>query len=160
VKLATFALLVSGLGTVSAIGQDLSLTSATVSLTSAANTTIFSTMATTVMGSIGCTVSGGPVVGSVSAELKTTIGNGAGTVATYTLYSSGYTWPATLYPFLTWSTTRDPSGSQVYIGGVTGDSFLIPFNNATATNGLKVEVDVTSAGTGGTLTCEVLVLHS
>jgi len=146
-KFVTTVLFVSALSVMSAAGQSLALDSASVDLTTAANTTIATHSGSSgFLASVGCTVTGGPG-GSLSAVVKTTLGS---TVASYTVYSSSDVFATTLFPFL--SAVQSLSGGW---GGGEGDSFLIPIG-VTYPGNFTVEVDVTSATSSGKLVCTAL----
>lgn len=154
-KRVVLMLLVCSLGAYSAFGQAITLTSTNVNLNTAANNTLFTSSSSTILGSIGCMVTV-PPNGAPTAVLKITT-NGGSTTASYSLYSAANVWPDSLFPFITWTPRRNPSEiSPPSLGNLGGDSFLINFANLSAPASLKVEIDVTTAGSNGTLQCNVM----
>jgi len=142
-SVALFAL--SALCALTAVGQVLSQTGTTVSLSSAGTTTIASVSANSgVLASIGCTVTAAP--GSVTvptAVITTTLGASS---QSYDMYTSSNAFAPTLFPFLKVAASLSTWGSSV------GDSFQIPVG-VTYPGNFTVSVDVTSASSAGTLFC-------
>lgn len=125
------------------------LDSTVVSLTTTGTTTITSTSSGAgTLNSVGCWVYDG-TNDSASAVLKVSLDGGVHTQS-YTVFTTGYV-PNSILPFTL--APYAPFGSSAYV-----ESFMLPMNVAYTSSGLRVPLDVTSAGSfsGGSFTCSVL----
>jgi hypothetical protein len=130
------------------------LDSASVDLTTTGTTTIslLAGGSSGVVNSVACGMTTAITQGgnNVTATIKVKL-DGAHTT-TYALYTNGIEWDDSLFPFV-----NAQSNNSYLPGKVYGDTFLLDFDNVAYTNGLSIQVNVSTTGVAaGVITCSAL----